>query len=385
MTAPTLTGPPGPAPDGGSGATGSPAPGFRPALAAYGRSRLLTLITAAVAGLRVGVGPVVMLNRWDAGWFLQVAHDGYPAHLPTAAGHAVESTLAFFPLFPLLLRLLAALTPLSDALAGIAISLAAGAVAVAAMSRIALRLTGDPDRALRAVVLFSFFPGSMVLSMSYSEGVFVALAALCLLALLEERWWSAGLWAALATASRASALALVPACLWQAVRVVRRDRRPGPLVAPLLAPLGTIAYFGFLWVRSGDPFIYLRAEKAWDSGLGFGRPAFTMAGRFVRAPFAAPVPAVATLALLFAVVATAVLVRRGWPAVLSVYTVTVLVIALLTRTDGLRPRDVLTAFPLFLALADVIDHRWLRSVVPVSAALLALSLTFHNLGAWGQP
>src|SRR5439155_9019191 len=139
----------------------APAGGPREALAIYSRSRLLTVLVAALAGLRVGVGPISVLNRWDAGWFLRVASDGYPHHLPTAAGHAVETTLAFFPLFPLLLKAVALLTPLSDALAGIIVAVAAGAVAVAALHRIALRLTGDAERAGRAVALFSFFPGSM--------------------------------------------------------------------------------------------------------------------------------------------------------------------------------------------------------------------------------
>ena len=261
----------------------------RRAVRVYGWSRLLTLVTALAAGLRVGGGPMPFLNMWDAGWFLAVARDGYPHRIPTAAGHAVQSTLAFFPLFPLLLKIVAVLTPLSDALAGVAVSLAAGAVAVVMIHRTALRLTGDPGRALRAVALFSFFPGSMVLSMPYSEGVMVALAAACLLALLEERWWTAGLCAALATASRASALALVPACLWQAVAAIRRDRRDRapeaahglprlrPLVAPLLAPLGTVAYFAFLRIRTGDFFAYPHAEAAWNSGLAYGRPALANA------------------------------------------------------------------------------------------------------------
>ena len=379
-----------------------PPPGrgrLRGPLATYWWSRLLTLLVASVAGGRLGVGPLSFLNTWDAGWFLAVARDGYPAHIPMAAGHAAQSTLAFFPLFPLLLKIVAVLTPLSDGLAGVAVSVVAGAVAVVVIHRIAVRLTGDPDRAFRAVALFSFFPGSMVLSMAYSEGVMVALAALCLLALLEERWWTAGLCAALATASRASALALVPACLWQAVRAIRRDRRARlalggpspatgglrPLVAPLLAPLGTVAYFAFLWIRTGDLLAYPHAEGAWNSGLAYGRPALLMVGRFLRSPFTAPVPAVATLALVFAVVTGILLARRGWPAVLSVYTFSVLAISVLTRTDGLRPRDILTAFPLFLAAADVIEQRWMRYVMPAGAAVLALSLTFHNLGTWGQP
>jgi hypothetical protein len=358
----------------------------RAALGVYAQSRLLTLVVATVAGMRVGVGPLALLNRWDAGWFLRVVHEGYPHHVPTVAGQAVESTLAFFPLFPLLIRLLAFLTPLSNALAGVAVAIAAGAVTVIVMHRIALRLTGDSTRALRAVTLFAFFPGSMVLSMPYSEGVMVALAALCLLALLDERWWTAGLCAALASGSRASALALVPVCLWQAVLVIRRDRSLRPLVAPLLAPLGTVVYFLFLWHHTGDPLAYLHAEAAWNSGLGsFGEPALKMAGEFLRAPFASAMPATATLSLVFAIVTSVILVRRRWPSVLSVYTFTVLTISVLTRTDGLRPRDLLTAFPLFLAAGDVLDERWMRFAAPASAALLALSLTFHNLGSWAQP
>ncbi|HLJ08146.1 MAG TPA: mannosyltransferase family protein, partial [Acidimicrobiia bacterium] len=392
MTPPTVRPPVVPAGGPEPGAPGSaPPPGGRPAaragtaLAAYGGSRLLTVAVAALAGWRIGVGPVSVLSRWDAGWFLRVAQEGYPSHVPLAGGHVVESALAFFPLFPLLLKVLAALTPLSDALSGVIVSMAAGAAAAVLLYRIALRLTDDPDRAVRGVVLFSFFPGSMVLSMPYSEGVMVALAAACLLALLEERWWTAGLCAALATASRASALALVPACLWAAVSAARRHRRLGPLIAPALAPLGAVAFFGYLRLHTGDALAYLRAEKAWDSGLSFGRPALTMLGRFLRAPFSAPQPATATLALAFAAVTGVVLLRRRWPAVLSIYTFSVLAISVLTRTDGLRPRDVLTAFPLFLAAADVIEPRWMRLIVPASAAVLAVSLVSHNVGVWGQP
>lgn len=361
--------------------------GLRAALGVYAQSRLLTLIVATVAGMRVGLGPLASLNRWDAGWFLRIVEEGYPHHVPTVAGRAVESTLAFFPLFPLLIKFVAVLTPLSNAAAGVAVAVGTGAVTVVLVHRLALRLTGDPARAMRAVTLWAFFPGSMVLSMPYSEGVMVALAALCVLALLDERWWAAGLCAALASFSRASALALVPVCLWQAVLVYRRDRSLKPLVAPLLAPLGTVAYFLFLWTHTGDPLTYLRAEAAWNSGLhGFGRPALEMAWRFVQAPLSAgAMPTTATLSLIFAVVTSVILVRRRWPSVLSVYTLTVLAISVLTRTDGLRPRDLLTAFPLFLAAADVISERWMRYAVPASAALLAVSLIFHNLGSWAQP
>jgi len=366
----------------------------RRVLALYGSSRLLTIVVAAVAGIRLAIGPTALLRGWDSGWFLEVARHGYPDRVPLVAGHAVQSTLAFFPALPLLLRVVHAVTALPGALAGSAVSMAAGAVAAVLLYRIAERVTGDVERSVAAVVLFSVFPGSMVLSMPYSEGVMVAAAAGCLLALLDERWVVAGLCAALATATRASAIALVPACAWQAAVALRRSAPSGPataaqrwrpLAAPLLAPLGALAWFAYLAIHTGDRLAYFHAESAWDTGVRFGRPALVLAGRFLRAPFTDPVPAIATLTLVFAAATGILLWRRRWPAVLSVYTFSVLLISVLTRADGLRPRDVLTALPLFIAAADVLGQRALRYAVPTLSVLLALSLTFHNIGAWGQP
>jgi len=369
--------------------------GVHAVLSVYVRTRLFTLLVAVVAGWRVGAGPLSVLNRWDAGWFVRAAREGYPHHIPIVNGQPVETTIPFFPFYPLLLRVVSFLTPLSEVLAGVVVSLVAGAIAALLVYRIAVKVTDDPARGLRAVTLFAFFPGSFVMSMPYSEAVMVALAAACILALLEERWWTAGMCAALATASRSSALALVPAALWQAVSVIRRDRASHggpftpaglkPLVAPLVAPLGTVGYFAFLWMRTGDPVAYLHAQQAWFNHVSLGRPIITLVSSFVRAPFTAVQPAMASLSLLFVLVVVPILLRRRWPSLLSVYSVSIVAINLISRSDGVRPRDLLTAFPLFIAAADVVDERWLGRLVPISALLLAGLLTFHNLGAWGPP
>lgn len=353
-------------------------------LQAYAWSRLLTLVVAVLGGARVGVSVIGFLNRWDAGWWILTARQGYPAVVPTAGGTVAKSTLAFFPLFPGLIRATTFLLPVSAATAGILVSVAAGAVSVVLIHRIALRLT-TPLAARRAAVLFSFFPGAMVLSMPYSEGVMIALCAACLLALMEERWTAAGLWGLLATASRASALAVVPACLWHAVRAARRDGSWRPLAAPALAPIGALAFVGFLWARTGDAVALLHAEKAWGTTPGFARATRILLADFVRAPFTDPLAATVTLSVLVAAGAGVMLLRRRWPVCLSLYTLSVLAISAASRTDGLRPRDVLTAFPLFLAVGDGLPGRWYRPVVGLLAAALAVSLLFHNIGFWGQP
>ena len=54
-------------------------------------------------------------STWDGGWYLSVASDGYPDAVPAAAA----SSLAFFPVYPLLVRAVDALpwvTPVGAAL-----------------------------------------------------------------------------------------------------------------------------------------------------------------------------------------------------------------------------------------------------------------------------
>src|SRR5438128_829027 len=77
----------------------------------------------------------------------------------------------------------------------------------------------------RPVALFCFFPGAMVLSLAYSEALMLALAIGCLLALLKERWVTAGVLGAFATATRPNAVALVAACAWAAGTAIWRRRQ----------------------------------------------------------------------------------------------------------------------------------------------------------------
>jgi hypothetical protein len=327
---------------------------------------------------------LTFLNRWDGPLFLKIARYGYALDVPGLPAHDAPGLRAFFPLYPLLVRATAWIPGLSYAAAGVIVSVTAGAVTVVIVQRIGLWVTGAAG-AHRGIILLSFFPGAMVLSMPASEGIMMALAAAAVLALLQNRWLLAGMAAAGATASRASALGLVLTCLWAAVQAHRRGDGWRPFVAPGLAPVGALAYFGFLWARTGDPWAYLHAEKAWGSRLGFGEPARILIVQFFRAPFTSPLAATATLSLIAAIVATVVLLRRGWPSVLSVYTLSVLVISVMCRIDGLRPRDVLTAFPLFLAVGHVLRGPWFGRLVALLGTVMAFSLLFHNLGSWGQP
>ena len=352
-------------------------------LAIYMASRLLTFLAAWVAAM--GWSDVLSrLTSWDGGWFLLVVHAGYPTEVPTAGGHVVQSTLPFFPLYPIATRAVAWVLPGSDAWAAVTVSLACGALGAVLIHRL-VGLVSDAATADRAVVLYCLFPGSMVLSWGYSEALMVVLAVGCLIALRQQRWLLAGVLASAATATRATALVLVLVCAWEAFTAIRRHGAWRPLVAPVLAPTGMLAYFGYLWAHTGDALAFLHAEEAWGVGPGLGRTTFRLAVAAVRSPWESPMATIATASLVFAIVTAVLLLRRPWPPMLSIYSLGIVAFSVTSRVDGLRPRDVLTAFPLIVALAARVSDDWFRRIAWVFGVLLFVSTVLHGTGFWGQP
>ena len=266
-------------------------------LAVYFSSRVLYLAIAVLdIPLRHWTLPKA-LRQWDGKWYVLAAHNGYPHSIPTAYNH--WSTLGFEPLYPMLMWLGGEILPRGAEMSGVLISIVCGAIATVEMSILAERWWGRAA-SRRGVLFFCFFPGTIVFSMVYGEGLTLALIAGSLLCLEDRRWVWAGLLGGLATAVEPTAFAIIPACavvclreLWRAGRlpavgdahgrgVLRvassallaaprtlraglRDRSARrSLMAPLLSPFGAIGFGIFLWFWVGTPLGSYKAQKiAW--------------------------------------------------------------------------------------------------------------------------
>ena len=215
----------------------------------------------------------------------------------------------------------------------------------------------------RAAVLFAFSPGAFVLSLVYAEGLLVLLSAACLLALLERRWLVAGLVAALATATRPNATAVVMACAWAAGVAVWKRREWRAVAAPLLAPVGMVAFFVFLWWHTGESFIWFRVQyQGWGERIDFGVKNAKLIGDFAASPFQNPNKAVLVASMLFAIVLMVVLVRARLPGILNVYALGGLGVVLASHINA-RPRFIFVAFPLVIALAKTVRRQPVFMVV----------------------
>jgi 4-amino-4-deoxy-L-arabinose transferase-like glycosyltransferase len=346
----------------------------------YAVSRLLTLAAAAVATVgHPGSTMWGVLAGWDGNWYRAVATGGYPSSLPHGVGLSAQSGLAFFPAYPFAMRLVWRLTPLTPLGAGIFVSMVAGAIA-ALLVRALVRHLADAEAAERAFVLFCFFPGAFIFSMIYAEGVMLVGAAACLLALLRKRWVLAGLGGALASAARGNGLVLTLCCAWVAALAIRRDRDWKALAAPILAPLGAVAYFAFLKARTGSFTTWFTVERnGWNERFDFASTNWNHAHRFLHHPFRNANELILGLSLLFAIGAGIALVRSGLPSVLAVYTFATLALVFLSATLGVRPRFLLTAFPLLVPIAMRARGSTFTVTASAFAGTMTLLLIFYGV------
>jgi len=195
------------------------------------------------------------LRSWDAQHYLEVAAQGYPRVAPMLDGHLTYSNTAFEPVFPFLIRVVA-LLGFSETVAGLVVSILAGALAVLLVWRLGAVIF-DEMVGWNAALCFAAFPGmAVVWGLLYSECVGIALAALCLYLLMGERWVWAGLAGALATATSPMALPLAVAALVPVAQGARRRRASPAIASVVLIP--TRSTGGISNTRPGD--------SRWTSG-----------------------------------------------------------------------------------------------------------------------
>jgi hypothetical protein len=342
-------------------------------------ARLAGATVLALLAQAAGRHPLTLLGRsWDSVWYLGIAAHGY-GH---ALGRYGYSDLAFFPLYPALVRSVTALTPLGGGGAGLLVSWTAAAVAAAGIHAVGSRVYG-PAAGTALVLLWGLLPHSVVLSMAYTEPVLTAFGAWSLYAVLAGRWLCAGALAALAGLARpngfAVAAAVVAAACWELWR--RRGRVSHRLwTGAALAPLGWTGYL--LWVGRcrGDLLGgYFAVQARWGSRFDFGRGSL----RMVRAMLLHGGRLVFPMALLLVAVGVLLYVLLALdraPLPLLVYSgVLLLVVVGGSGVFESKPRFLLPAFPLLLpaarALARTARARPWHAAVMV-AALAGLSYLY---------
>jgi mannosyltransferase PIG-V len=326
---------------------------------------------------------------WDSGWYFDIASRGYYFD-PNG-----QSSVAFFPLYPMLMRAVA--WPFGGSeraiwLAGIAVSYTAFALALVEVHRLAERLTGDRQSARRAVLYLAIFPFSFFFTRVYAESVFLLTSVLAVSRAYSGRWWQAGIWGALATLARPNgilvALPLAVLALADRPAVGVLGRR---LAALALVPAGFAAYCGFVYTLSGDPLAWLSAQAHWGYSLGHPpwQQLLKMIARVVKfglydyffvsdmAPYRL---FHGVIALMFLALTPAVFKRFG--AGLGLYVLVSMIVPLSGNALEGVGRYAAVLFPVFMVVGSFKSPRLHEAILVVGALFLSL---FVCLFATGRP
>jgi hypothetical protein len=318
-----------------------------------------------------------MAHGFDGNWYEGIAAHGYP--------HVYMYN--WFPGYPAAMDAIAWIPGIGVNGAGPIVTIIAGLVAAAGLARLGVTLTGDRRTGLLMVALWAVAPGSIVLMMTYAEALFCALAVWALVALTERRWVSAGILTMAAGTVRSTAIALVAVVAVAALAALGQSARTRSwtagswrqVIAVLLAPLGLVAFWAFVAVRSRLPGGWLSTEKnvgmSVDWGASLLRTAHTA---FMN--YASPFVMLTLLAIAAAMVLTAWSLTERIPAYLHVYTLVVVGLAVLTSAHylGSKPRFLLPAFLLTLPLAGMLARVRLFVLIPL-IAILAVASTWFGL------
>lgn len=273
-------------------------PAWLSVLLIYGISRVWGYVVFAVVGQQQLRGPwgehldyLSFISTWDAGWYEQIALNGYPSELPiNAMGAVQQNQWAFYPIFPLLSQGISRLTGIAYYPVAAAVALLAGFAAAwiiyllfdASVKAARLARSGSDSAdaelastlALWGVALVSFLPVAPVLQAPYAESLNLVFLAGALLCLVKGRYgWLVPV-AALACLSRPVGVPLgAVAGLWWFACWARSSRvmgigtafvrHAGQLVSALLVCACALVWPAIAWWATGRVDAYTATETAW--------------------------------------------------------------------------------------------------------------------------
>ena len=276
-------------------------PEWKDGTAAFVSTRAAIFFVAYLAVFMVGyreggapwkIDPNEFVNlqaRWDAGWYLTIAIDGYSYDpgLPSDA----QQNIVFFPAFPMAMRAAGRLfggSPIAYLFGGTLVSLGAFLWALVYLVRFARDALGDPDQASAAMWLLAAYPFALFFGALYTESIYLLAIVGACYHFRRGEYLPAAFWGLLAGLDRAPgcflsiALGIMAISPWLPARIIggprlnetvaERQRRVVPaLMSAAMPGVGALLYSAYIWSLTGHPLAWEAGHAAWGrqyNGLG---------------------------------------------------------------------------------------------------------------------
>jgi Gpi18-like mannosyltransferase len=335
--------------------------------------------------------------RHDSAWYLQIAAHGYTP----------PQTLAFFPLYPALIRLATLLCFGNAPLAAILVARLACYPAFLGMLALAWQELGPRISTSRlALAITLAYPLAFFFGAAYTESLFLAAAAFALLFLRRHAWGWAALFTFIAAVSRPTGLILILPVAWEWARTERpwqhwriwrewRTWRDGALLLGAVPAAYVVMAVISMQAMQGDPKAFISIHSKFDRvtlapweivRLLFGAFYPVEMGSFAQAHNLTD----AGLVIVFIVLVIVGAVRRAMPVSFVLYMAGLIVLIIASPTPNLidpfvsSGRFLTAAIPVFLLLATWAERRpWLTwLIIGGGLYLQAVLAAYFLIGGW---
>ena len=297
---------------------------------------------------------------------------------------------AFFPLYSKIVNLMAHLFGGRVLLGGWVLNLVCFYLALFFFYKL-LKLDFSERISKRVLVYLLLFPTAFFFSMIYTEALFFLLIIGSFYFARTKRWWLAGIFGGLASATRLVGIFLFPALLfewWQQKKI----KNFSTFIPLLLIPVGLLCYMRFLSVNCGDSLMFIHVQAFFGAGRTAGRIIllYQVFWRYLKmlitvdkgslTYFVVILESLSAIGFLF--LGLFVFLRR-WYSYL-IFMVLAYLTPTFTGTFSSMPRYVLLLFPGFILLSIWAEkYKWLRILYPILAIpLFILCLLLFTQGFW---
>jgi hypothetical protein len=251
--------------------------GFQVAAVSRCALLLVGLLAVSTIGHARNTGPpppdevTFLPGRWDASWYVGVAAGGYRWEGPDRH----NSRLAFFPAFPMSLRVVGRILHLPQTeppwlWTGVVLSTVFFALALSYLYRLGGLLIG-PAVAHRTVLLLAAYPFALFFGQVYSESLFLLATVAATYHAAVRQPLTAALFGTIAGLTRPTGSLVVLLLVWGLLLARRADpsSRLGraDFVAVVSPVIGTVMYSAYVRGLTGDWLTWLTDQEGWGRSM----------------------------------------------------------------------------------------------------------------------
>lgn len=338
--------------------------------------------------------------KWDANNYVRIATLGYGGYTEELNGETLYTTLAFFPLYAWMIKLVNLV--ISNVNLAALVASTACFVGGSCYFYGAISLDYGKNIAKKSLAFLTVFPFGLFYGAMMPESAFFLTASACFYYTRKHKWAAAGIAGALAGLSRMQGVVLIAVTgaewleYYKPIAMIK-EKRVKELVKNIFTKaiwipfmgIGLLIYLGINYHITGDPFKFLEYQSVvWgNEGQYFGKTVSEVWNRAFTNELTGVTRFTAGIAAIFFFVMAVVLMIYGIRRIHNRYILFLVFYVIMCYTHGWlisSGRYMSVAFPMFLILGEFSEkHENIGTLLLIISSIL-FGVILYAFLTWKQ-